>query len=352
MKQFLRFSTLALISGTLLAGSYAGAQQSNPTRNQQNQYTGVSHPPPNSTIVADEPISPPPSQTKPSPVVPKQPERPVQTPPSPNQSAADTAYTAPARTADFRYSSPAASSDTSALANNNPNRWNNTDFGIVTKLPDQRAIQQVKARDAQMNQSANPAFGVVSVIPFAPHALNAGTNITVRLSKPLSTSNTPQGTPFRATVVSNVYRGSQLIIPAGSKLRGIVTGVHPGRHLISRATLRLTPQSVLLPDGTAYRLDAEAIYTSAQHAKTTEEGAFQPTMHLAKDTAEYGAGTGLGALVGAKFGPGGVLIGSLVGAGAVSAHMLVQPPSALNLPRDTEIVFSLTRPMELTPLRD
>jgi hypothetical protein len=346
MKQFFQLASVALISGGLLTGACAFAQQTSSTQNNQSRYSGVSNPP-DTPIVANEPMtppSPPPAQSKPSAAVPAQRPAPAV---QPQQPAAATS-SAPASAT---YSGQSANTPTAA--SNNASRYDNTDFGIVTRLPDQHATHQVEAQDAQLeNRFSNPSYGVVSVIPFIPNALNPGTNITVRLLQPLSTNTTPQGTPFRATIVSPVYRGSQLVIPAGSELRGVVTDVHPGRHLVSRATLRLTPQFVLLPDGKAYRMDAEAIYTSAPHANTTQEGAFQPRMHLAKDSAEYGAGTGLGALVGAKFGPGGALIGSLVGAGAVSAHMLMQPPDSLHLPRNAEIIFSLTQPMQLTPSRD
>ena len=350
MKQFFQLASVALIGGALLNGSCANAQQNNSKKNNQNQYSGVSNPP-DTPIVANEPLTPPSyAPAKPSPAVPAQSTPASQSQPPIQQPATSSA--APAAT----YGEPAAGNSapsSTPIPDSNPNRYNNTDFGIVTRLPDQAALQQVEAQDAQLqNRNSDPGFNVVSVIPFIPNAINPGTNITVRLLQPLSTSTTPQGTPFRATVVSPVYRGPQLVIPAGSELRGVVTDVHPGRHLISRATLRLTPHFILLPDGKAYRMDAEAVYASSPHTNTTQEGTFQPKMHLAKDTAEYGAGTGLGALVGAKFGPGGALIGSLVGAGAVSAHMLLQRPDSLNLPANTEIVFSLTQPMQLTPVRD
>lgn len=348
MKQFFQLATVALISGGLLTSANAVAQQSGSTQQKQNQYTGVSNPP-DTPIIANEPDTPPPTQRKPSAAIPAQ-----STPAAQPQQPAPSSYPPPSAngyvggqiSAQPVQQSPTASSSAA-------NKYNNTDFGIVTQLPDQRAVQQVEARNAQLGgPNSDPGFHVVSVVPFVPNALNSGTNITVRLLQPLSSSTTPQGTPFRATIVSPVYRGSQLVIPAGSELRGVVTDVHPGRHLISRATLRLTPKFVLLPNGNAYRVDAEAVYTSASHTATTNEGAFRPKMHLAKDSAEYGAGAGLGAIAGAQFGPGGALIGTLVGAGAVSAHMLVQPPSSLTIPRNSEVVFSLTQPMELTPTRE
>jgi hypothetical protein len=346
MKQFLQLATVALISGSLLNGTGAFAQQSGSAQNHQNQYSGVSNPP-DTPIVANEQVTPPPPEMQPKPAaaIPAQ--------PAAAQQPAPQAYSTPPSSAYYGNQATTPPQQQFPQAAGSSSKYNNTDFGIVTQLPDQRALQQVEAQNAQLeSRSSDPRFNVVSVVPFIPNALNPGTNITVRLLQPLSTTTTPQGTPFRATVVSPVYRGSQLVIPAGAELRGVVTDVHPGRHLISRATLRLTPKLVLLPDGNAYRVDAEAVYTSAPRAHTTQEGAFRPKMHILKDSAEYGAGAGLGAIAGAQFGPGGALIGTLVGAGAVSAHMLVQPTSSLTLPQNAEVVFSLTQPMQLNPIRD
>jgi hypothetical protein len=373
---FVRLSATLLVCGSLCAAA-AQAQQSTPASQQQpaqnsqssqDQYTGVSNPP-DTPIMANEPMTEPDNQqdeqplptytgstTKPSPSVPAQPSAQpslVTRPVPPAQSAP-----AAAVTPGYGVSGTAnpATATTAASGNGNPDRWDNTDFGIVTKI--QQPLDQGNANNAAAENSAsladsqNPSFGIVSVIPFTPNALNAGTNIPVRLLQPISTDSTFRGTPFRATVTANVYRGGQVIIPAGSELRGMVTSAHPGHRLRGRAELRLTPQLVLLPDGTAYHLDAQVVYSAAPHTQTSNEGVIRPSMHLAKDATEYGVGAGAGALVGAHFGPGGALVGTMVGAGAVTAHLLMQPPSAVTLPRNTQLVFSLMQPMALTPTRN
>jgi len=296
------------------------------------------------------------SSAKPSPAVPAQPTlvpRPsAQSSTVPASAPSTQSYTAPVSNGNVTGNA----GSNSANASSNPDRWDNTDFGIVTKI--QQPLAPGNAQNAAAQNSAsltdrqNPDYGIVSVIPFTPNALNAGTNIPVRLLQPISTDSTFRGTPFRATVTANVYRGGQVIIPAGSELRGMVTSAHPGHRLRGRAELRLTPQLVLLPDGTAYHLDAQVVYSAAPHTQTSNEGVIRPSMHLAKDATEYGVGAGAGAIVGAHFGPGGALVGTMVGAGAVTAHLLMQPPSAVTLPRNTQLVFSLMQPMALTPTRN
>ncbi len=385
-----RLSTVLLMCGSLGATAVQ-AQQNTPasqpqqqtTQNNpasQNQYTGVSNPP-DTPIVTSEPMTQPDNQqdeqplptytgstAKPSPDVPAQPvlaTRPqaqsqmqsqtqaqAQAETQPAGSATEQPYNAAMDNGTESSTANTTAASNSANANGNPDRWDNTDFGIVTQI--QQPLNQGSAPqdDVTLETRQNPSYGIVSVIPFAPNALNAGTNISVRLLQPISTNSAFRGTPFRATVISNVYRGGQVIIPAGSELRGSVTSAHPGHRLRGRAELRLTPQLVLLPDGTAYHLNAQVVYSDAPHTQTSVEGVIRPRMHLAKDATEYGVGAGAGAIVGAQFGPGGALVGTMVGAGAVTAHLLMQSPSAVMLPRNTELVFSLTQPMALTPTRN
>jgi hypothetical protein len=48
----------------------------------------------------------------------------------------------------------------------------------------------------------------------------------------------------------------------------------------------------------------------------------------------------------------GVGVGSLVGAGVVTAHLLMTHPAAADLPQGSMLVFSLTEPMALAPTKN
>jgi hypothetical protein len=335
MKPVHQVCAYAILGGGLFVAS-AAAQSAAPAPAPQQQsapadnpYTGVSNPPPDDTIVATPevpPPAPPPPAAKPSPVVAAQPA-----PPPPAQ--------------------PSDLSPDPASNDNDSSRWDGTDYGIVTPNAPQSDNPPPSA-DVALHRRYNPDNDIVNVVPDVPNALAEGTNIRIRLLQSLSTNTTEQGTPFRGTVIADVYREGRVIIPAGAEMRGRVTSSHPGHHLGSRATLRLTPELVLLPDGTAYHLDAQVVYTAAPHTRTTEEGTVQPEYHLKKDAAEYGVGVGAGVLAGAQFGPEGALVGSLVGAGIITAHLLIQHPNAVEIPQNAEVVFSLTQPMELTPTRN
>ena len=169
----------------------------------------------------------------------------------------------------------------------------------------------------------------------------------------LSTTTTQSGAPFHAQVAANVYKDGRVVIPIGSELRGRVVGVSQGHRFGRAATLRLRPDAVLLPDGSSYHLFAQLVHTDAREARTDSEGGVEPRSHAVKTMVEYGAGTGGGAVAGAMIaGPPGALGGALVGAGIVTAHLLLQHPRQARLEQGTEVTFSLSEPMDLVPSRN
>ncbi len=315
MKTTGRFAVLAVVASCLLI-STARAQSTPPAQNQppqqdqaQDQNTGVSHPPADDTIQADEDVAPPvvAPRPKPSAAIPMTPAKPAVVAPQPGD----------------------------------------PDYGMVT------SAAGTTTDAALTRRSWNPDDGMVNYVPSDPNELAAGTNIRVRLSQDLSTTEAHPGEAFRAVVDRDVSKEGRVIIPAGAELRGHVVGVSQGHHLGPHATIRLRPEMVMLPDGTAYHLYAEAVQSKAPGTRTTDEGGIAASPHYKKDAIEYGAGTGAGAVAGGEIaGPAGAGVGSLVGAGVVTAHMLMAKPAAANLPQGSMLVFSLTEPMTLTPTKN
>ena len=308
-------SSLALIAfaSTLLLVPAGFAQQA-----AQSPNTGVSNPPADDTITVsqDDPAPAP----KPSPAVAAAPAAPV---------------------------NPPATTTASASASN-------PDEGIVTTLPSS-ASTPAPAPSATLETRPvyNPDSDIVGYVPSPNNELAEGTNIRVRLLDSLSTKETNAGTAFKAQVATDVYKNGRVIIPAGSELRGRVVGVTQGHHFGTASTLRLRPDVVILPDGTAYHLFAQVIESKAPNTRTDSEGGIQPSSHLKKDAIEYGAGVGTGALVGAKIaGVHGAVIGSLVGAGVITVHMMMQQPEMAEVPKGSIVTFSLTEPMDLMPTRN
>jgi len=311
MKLTGRFATLTVFAACFVL-STALAQSTSPAQSQQQQAqpsdTGISHPPADDTITADEDTQPP------------------ATAPIPKPSAAIPMTSAPPIAATPRPSNP--------------------EDDIVTSVPPTTTA-------SLSTRPWNPDDDIVGAVPSDPNALASGTNIRVRLSQDLSTKDSRAGQTFSAVVDHDVYKDGRIIIPVGAEMRGRIVQVSQGHHIGPRATLRLRPESIVLPDGTSYHLFAEAVQSRAPGTRTDDEGGIQAAPHYKKDALEYGAGAGAGAIVGGEIaGPVGVGVGTLVGAGAVTTHMLIGQPSAANLPQGSILIFSLTEPMQLTPAKN
>ena len=74
-----------------------------------------------------------------------------------------------------------------------------------------------------------------------------------------------------------------------------------------------------------------------------------PGSRLKKDGIEYGGAVGAGAVTGAILGgPGGALAGTIIGAGVITAHLLISHPQA-TLENGTVLLFTLSQPLSLVP---
>lgn len=306
------FATCFTLSAFAL--SVASAQSAPPAQpapqDQAQPVTGVSQPPADDTITTDEDISQP--------------------------AAAPASIPKPSAAIPITTPKPAAAMPAAR----------NFEDDIVTSVPPTTSASLSR-------RSWNPDDDIVSVVPSDPNALASGTNIRVRLSQELSTTGTRPGETFRAIIDHDVYKDGRVIIPVGAEMRGRVVQVSQGHHIGPRATLRLRPDTILLPDGTAYHLYAEAVQSKVPGTHTDQEGGIQASTHYKKDALEYGAGTGVGAIAGAEIaGPVGAGVGSVVGAGLITVHMLTGRPQAASLPQGSVLVFSLTEPMELTPTKN
>ena len=136
-----------------------------------------------------------------------------------------------------------------------------------------------------------------------------GTTLNVALGTTISSKNAQSGDAWEGTVTDNVTTGSGVIIPAGSKVSGVVTGVVPAKRG-DLAMLDLAVRSVVV-DGKSTSLDANTQPVVAGSPRARNLGAIA-------------GGAAAGALVGKAVGDGknaavGGLIGGATAAGVVAA---------------------------------
>ncbi len=153
---------------------------------------------------------------------------------------------------------------------------------------------------------------------------------------------------FRTKVASDVVQDGQVLIPAGAEIDGRVTQVSSG-HVGGHGTMHLNPEVVILPDGTRYTLHAEISGTPGSRTRIGGEGAINPGSRVRRDEIEYGGTVGAGVVTGAVLGgPVGAVTGGLIGAGAITVHLMVSHPQA-TLEEGAPLLFTLTEPLDLVP---
>lgn len=180
-------------------------------------------------------------------------------------------------------------------------------------------------------------------------SLPAGTALKVKLERNLTTFTSKAGDPFSARVTEAVQLDGKTVIPIGTTVQGRVTRVTEPRRIAGKPTIAIFPETVVLPNGERFMLNASLVDTSLRgRTDVNNEGQFKGAGQDGKDLTEIGMGTGGGMLVGGLAGGGkGVLIGGMVGATATVTHWLGKHRSAM-IPAGTELTMELTRPLVMS----
>jgi hypothetical protein len=311
----------------------AGAQQADPAKTLADQYQGQSNPP------ADDVIN----------VAP--PEQPVTLPkpPAGHREDVQPAQAAPSATAPRPSSVDPSTNFPTAQG----------DDGIVQVAPDPEPDPdrdpKLKTRTTYGNQpygnqttsaSSDPDGDIVHPAPLPPGVLAEGAKIRARLLTRLSTVDSQAGEAFRARVASDVTQDGNVLIPAGAEIEGHVLNVSSGS-FGGHGSMRLQPETVILPDGSRFRLDAQVVGTPGSKTRVNNEGTINPGSRTKKAAIEYGGAVGAGAVVGAALGGApGALAGTIIGASAITVHLLVDHPQAVLEP-GTVLMFSLSQRLNL-----
>jgi hypothetical protein len=308
----------AFVCAILVAAAAGLAAQSS----QPGPYSGKSNPPPDWTITDNTP-----QQAAPQPVPAQAPH---QAKPSPSQYAQPAAPARP-QAAPMPQPAPAA------------NFADGTDDGIVQVAPSDPAQPGLNERAEGVS---DPDGDIVHPGPLPPGELGPGTQIRVRLLEGLSTAYNRTGDTFKCRVASDVLQGNDILIPAGAEIDGTVVEASTG-HLGGHGSMLLRPETVILPDGSRFHLYAQTSGAPDSNARVGGEGNITPGSRLKKDGIEYGGAVGAGVITGGILGgPPGALAGTLIGAGAVTVHLLVDHPQA-TLEPGAVLLFSLTEPLNL-----
>ncbi len=191
---------------------------------------------------------------------------------------------------------------------------------------------------------------IVLSVPTRPHELNRGALLHARLRETLNTETTAEGALFTAELLANAGHDGEVLLPAGSLIRGHVTSVHGGRRIAGGAAMHLRPETISLPDGTLYRLEAQLTdLNSTQDLRVNDEGTVVLRSNPKAAAAVVGGVTAAAAVTGAVVGGGvGAAVGAIAGAGIATAVYLKREIQE-RLPSGTDVIFALEQPLTLAP---
>jgi len=134
----------------------------------------------------------------------------------------------------------------------------------------------------------------------------SGTEIDVRLERELNSGTTQVEDRFTATTLADLYEGSNVLIPAGSTLRGVVSSVTKATRTERKGAMTVAFDQITI-NGRSYPIHA----TVSQALES--EG-------IKGEAGKIGAGAGVGAIIGGILGGAkGALLGVLIGGGGTIA---------------------------------
>jgi hypothetical protein len=137
-------------------------------------------------------------------------------------------------------------------------------------------------------------------------AIPTGQELDVRLGTTLSSKTAKVEQRFEATTVADMTQNGRVLIPAGSRVRGVVAAVDPADRLHRAGSMTLSFDEIEMR-GRTYPIRAQA-------TSVFESGGIR------EEGATAGIGAGAGAIVGGILGGvKGAILGAVIGAGGAIA---------------------------------
>ncbi|MGA7920411.1 MAG: hypothetical protein WCA38_12150 [Candidatus Acidiferrales bacterium] len=184
----------------------------------------------------------------------------------------------------------------------------------------------------------------------ATNSIQPGTRVRLTLVDGLTSNVAHDGDPFTAIVAEPVFVGNDVLLPAGAKIHGTVTGVtRPKWFAMVRggASMNLVfnsieVQSRIFPvQMSIISLYSGNIDTTKQRkdVKTIEGVVVEEKRDIKGDIMTAGLGTGGGALVGVLF--SNVARGTVIGLVGTSAYIMAKKGKDVDLPAQTGMLVRL-----------
>lgn len=172
----------------------------------------------------------------------------------------------------------------------------------------------------------------------------SGTELTAQLDQEMSTKSHSQGDPFSAHTAAAVAVDGATAIPAGSTVRGVVTGVQQADAEGKQGVVKLDIRSIEVR-GQSSDLSARIVEANPERRSTSS---------TAEDAAKVGGAAAAGAILGRVIGGDGTgaAVGAAVGAAAGTGIVLATKNGYAVLPKGSSLRLRLTAPATVPAPRD
>jgi hypothetical protein len=187
------------------------------------------------------------------------------------------------------------------------------------------AVADAKQVDARTSRDSAPRHETF-VVP-------TGTHLTAILQTPLSTDANSIGDPFVATAVEPIVVDGTTVVPAGSRIDGVLRDVQSSGRIKDRARMILVFQEIVDSAGRTHAISALPL--TIQAASETRND----VLEIAGGSA---AGTTIGAISGKK---NGAVIGAAAGAGAGTILVLATKGDDVELGQGLRLYVEMTGPV-------
>jgi hypothetical protein len=186
------------------------------------------------------------------------------------------------------------------------------------------AVLTMHAQQQQTKPATDVGSGQPGVIP-------VGKEIDVRLQSSLSSGTAQNEQRFEATTVADAMQNGNVLIPAGSVVRGVISDVKPAGRVDRTGSMKLSFDRITI-SGRQYEIRAMA-------TQVFQSGG------LREDVPTAGVGAGVGGVIGGLIGGvRGALLGAVIGAGGAVAST---EGKDIELPAGTVIRMRFDAPLNL-----
>jgi hypothetical protein len=186
------------------------------------------------------------------------------------------------------------------------------------------AVADDKAMAARTREASAPSHETL-IVP-------SGTSFIAVLQTRLSTDVNNTGDPFVATTVEPIVVDGRTVVPAGSRIDGVLRDVQASGRIKNRARMTLVFEEIADAGGKT-------------HPVSTLPLTIQAASETHNDVLKIAGGSAAGAIVGAISGKkNGAVIGAAAGAGAGTALVLATKGDDVELSQGLKLYVQMTGP--------